>query len=103
MMTDDEVKECLEDFETYIRGVPSHIQQGLRFFLLDGIIPGSFLLSILENDFVTAAKRADAINLTNLGNIALFMSDGLPEACWGSIEKVNAWVQHRGLKLSKRT
>lgn len=53
---------------------------------------GGFLTSCLENDFVQAAGRADWLSRQFLPEIAMYIFNYLPSGCWGSPEKVAAWL-----------
>jgi len=52
-------------------------------------------MAVLENDFVGTVKRADRTNLQNLVQWAEFLYWELPGNCWGSPEKVQAWLDGR--------
>jgi hypothetical protein len=53
---------------------------------------GDFLRAVLENDLLTACAHADHINRTRLYRIVQFVYSQLPSPCYGSPEKVNAWL-----------
>lgn len=40
--------------------IPEAIQEGLWNYMAHGLEPGSFLISVLKNDFYMAAMRADS-------------------------------------------
>lgn len=52
---------------------------------------GSFLHSVLVNNFMDAALVADPENASALQQIAQFIYNELPMDCWGSPKKVRAW------------
>lgn len=78
--------------------MPAGLRPGISLYIEDGIIPGSFLESVICNDLKEAAFRADSINFHQLGYIAQFMYWHTPYACQGSKEKMLAWHDHQGLK-----
>ena len=54
---------------------------------------GGFLRAILENDLVKACDRADLQNRGQIFHIVSFIYNNLPRKCWGSPEKVAAWLK----------
>ena len=76
-------------------GLPEHAQAGMQRYLEHGIIPGSFLLAVLENDLMWAAGRADAVNLVNLPAYASFLYCEAPLGSYGSPEDVREWSKAR--------
>ena len=53
---------------------------------------GDFLVACLKNQFHEAVCRADHTNRHTLPEIAKYMYNELPSQCWGSPEKVTAWL-----------
>lgn len=53
---------------------------------------GDFLTAVLCNDLKEACGRADDDNLHNLPAIVAYCYNVLPMPCWGSPEKVAAWI-----------
>jgi hypothetical protein len=51
-----------------------------------------FLDAVICNDLVEACLHADAENLANLPAYAAFFYNEAPAPCWGSREKVEAWL-----------
>lgn len=64
----------------------------LRRYIDQRIIPGQFLQAVLSNDLCDACGRADDENMANLPAFAAYLYNEAPSACWGSPEKVAAWV-----------
>lgn len=83
------------DFENY--GVPLHLQPGLRGFIEQHIEPGGFLTAVLTNDLKEACSRADEVSKHSLWSIVHFLWNEAPSASWGSVEKVESWLQMREL------
>ena len=67
------------------------MKEGVRLYVEQGITPGSFLSSVLANDFTKAVTKADSSNGELLREWALFVLNELPENCWGSWETVRNW------------
>lgn len=73
-----------------------YMKEGLQLWVEKGIRPGSFMSSMLANDFINAALRADATNLQNLQEWARFIYNELPPDCWGSWETLKEWEKKNG-------
>ena len=56
---------------------------------------GGFLLAVLRNDLSDAVGRADDGNIKNLAEIVRYVYNDLPDECWGSRVKVDAWLATR--------
>lgn len=72
--------------------LPSHMQEGARLYVEDGIEPGGFLMAVLCNDFVGAFSRADAVNGEFMRDWAEWLYNEAPSTCWGSREKVESYM-----------
>lgn len=53
---------------------------------------GGFLRAVLANDLFEAFGRADDNNIRDMHEIVRFVYNKLPSVCWGSYEKVDAWL-----------
>jgi hypothetical protein len=73
-------------------GVPSHTLSGIERYIHERIEPGGFLRAVLENDLVQALGRADAANREALFDIVEYLYNHAPAKCWGSPERVAAWI-----------
>lgn len=78
--------------------IPEHMRESLRRYVDHGIQPGSFMTSILANDFITAAQRADVKNLNALQVYCYTLINEVPRQCWGSYEIVEQWIKTGGRK-----
>jgi hypothetical protein len=72
------------------------MHDGIYRYLEHGLQPGNFLIAVLCNDLYSACQNADITNLSFLGRYGVLLN-ALPLACWGSEEKVNAWIEKGGL------
>lgn len=81
--------------EIPITGIPLHNEPGLRRYIEDRIPPGDFLLAALQNNLFEAVHRADPINAFFLADIVKWLWNHAPSTCWGSPEKVAAWLAER--------
>lgn len=64
----------------------------LMRYVEQGIPTGDFLRGVLTNNLNEAMGRADLTNRATLWNIVTFCYNEIPSACWGSEEKVIAWL-----------
>lgn len=73
--------------------VPHHIRDGFKLWIENGINPGSFVMSVLENNLSEALGRADHINRDKLHSIVCWLYNFAPSDCWGSPEIVKKWEE----------
>lgn len=66
-------------------------------YVVDRRPTGGFLQAILENDLREACGRADNQNQRLIWEIVEYCWNELPPTCWGSPEKVAAWLAARGV------
>ena len=70
--------------------LPEHMREGMQLYIEHGVLPGSFLQAVLENDLMGALRNADDINLHRLPDYGRFLYNEMPLAIFGSPEKVKA-------------
>lgn len=75
--------------------LPEHMRGAMQRYMEHGIEPGSFLMSVLSNDFMGAVGRADSTNKHRLADYATWLYNFAPPASFGSPAKVDAWVELR--------
>ncbi len=75
--------------------LPEHMRDGARLYIEKGIEPGGFLMSVLCNDLTGAVGRADGINQHAFVEWAMWLHNDIPMGAWGSLEKVEAWMEER--------
>lgn len=73
--------------------MPNHLIESLHRYVTERVETGSFLRSVLENDLCEAVCRADHFNFPLLPVIVRYVYNELPLPCWGSKEKVAAWLK----------
>ncbi len=71
---------------------PPHILDGIRQYVEHRIPPGGFVNAVLENDLKEAFARADNESLAGMFGIVSFCYNEIPGTCWGSPERVKAWL-----------
>jgi len=93
-------REKLETFQmtVYMKPfrIPEHMHDGIVLYLVHKIPPGGFLTAVLENDLFGACSKADHINIGLLYVYCTFFYTVCPPGCYGSPEKVKAWLEERG-------
>lgn len=72
--------------------VPDHLRDGIFRYIEQGIPPGSFLQAVICNDLLASVALADLENTYFLTKIVAWFYNYAPAQCWGSPQKVNAWV-----------
>jgi len=80
--------------------IPQDTLESINLYVAEGIPPGDFLLGVLSNDLREAFGRADSRNTEAMEHIVAYCYNKIPSACWGSRDKVNAWLS---FKLQQRT
>lgn len=65
----------------------------LRRYIEDHAPVGYFLTRVLENNLSEAVGAADEENLKNLPAFVGYLYNEAPSQCWGSPEKVKAWLE----------
>lgn len=74
---------------------PQNIKESLRRYVEVGCPTGSFLEAVLENNLREAIGRADYMNLVALPHIVAYCYSEIPNVCWGSPTRVEAWLEHK--------
>jgi hypothetical protein len=72
---------------------PQELQAGLNRYVNERCQTGSFLYAILTNNLREAVMRADDKNIRLIPEIVCFVYNEIPGKCWGSVEKVEAWLK----------
>ncbi len=84
-----------DETDSLIAGIPVPILEGLREYGLQHVRAGGFLHAVLCNNLHEAICSADAGSLAAIRPIVLYVQNALPSICWGSQEKVEAWLKLR--------
>jgi hypothetical protein len=91
-------REELEQEATFC-GVPKNMSRySLIMYILEGLPVGDFLTALLTNDLKGTFQKADEENIKKIYQYVYFMWNHAPIGCWGSLEKVQEWQNHDGLK-----
>ncbi len=78
--------------------IPKHLQNGLAEYLTNGIRPGNFLTSCLENNLYKAIFCADMKSLEKIRNIMMFLWIEIPATAWGNPTTIKKWMNERRKK-----
>ena len=74
------------------------IRDSIDNYVAHGWVPGDYLLAILSNDLFGAMGRADEQSKYEIFHACSYIYNHIPSKCWGSREKVAAWVEHHNNK-----
>ena len=69
-----------------------YIKETLERYVSDRCPTGGFLYAVLCNDLTQACAKADMRNQRMLFDIVTYIYNNIPSICWGSPEKVDAWL-----------
>ena len=72
--------------------IPQRIKDSLDRYIIHRIPTGGFLRAVLENNLKESFARADDENLKCMFEIVNYCYNEIPSICWGSPEKVKAWL-----------
>lgn len=90
--------ELIDRYQADMPGVPAHLQDGLRRYLIRGIPPGHFLEAVLANDLFAAMARADDESRAGLFELVKYLYNHAPSGCLGNREAVHQWIVAGGLE-----
>lgn len=90
--TDDIIVDYIHKFPK----VPQHTMGGLIRYWKDRCPCGSFLTAMLENNLMEACGQADEQNQVAIFEICTFIYNEIPFLCYGSPEKIEAWLDCAG-------
>lgn len=73
--------------------IPERMMDGIERYIEHGIGPGHFLTAVIQNDLTEAVNRADEENMRNLPAYVAYFWNNAPADCWGTPEKMKAWME----------
>ena len=80
-------------FDNTIYTIPPRMVPAIERYITKRCRPRRFLSAIICNDLAEAVARADKGNLSNLPAYMMFFYNHAPGGCWGSKEKMEAWLK----------
>lgn len=72
--------------------IPERMLSAIHAYIDGGVIPGGFLRAVICNNMREACCLADEENLQNLPAYVKYFYNNAPGICWGSKERMRAWV-----------
>jgi len=76
-------------------GFPKRFFDALERYAVQHVETGGFLRAVLENNLTVAVGVADQETVGELKQIVTFVYNRLPSNCWGTPDKVTAWLKER--------
>ncbi|MEL6375165.1 MAG: hypothetical protein AAFR04_14495 [Pseudomonadota bacterium] len=70
----------------------------LRAYIEHGTPTNHFLTALLSNDLLATFGRADARSKAAIDDYVLWLRSYAPGHCYGSAERVEAWIAQGGLR-----
>lgn len=77
--------------------IPDYMQVALIKYVNNGRPVGDFLTALMSNDLRGACGNADDTNLPLIPVYNAWLYNRAPGGCYGSPEKVRAWIDQGGL------
>jgi len=81
--------------------LPDYMREGMKLYIEDGIMPGSFLQAVICNDLVGSFAKADDVNIEHMKDYANFLYNEMPMDAWGSRGKMEKWVEKKALEAEE--
>jgi len=72
--------------------LPEAMRPHARDYVERHLPVGGFLYAVLSNNLVDAFGHADKDNRAAMGDWVLWLFNDIPSKCWGSEDKVDAWL-----------
>lgn len=83
--------------------IPDDMLEAIERYVEHGIEPGHFLTAIICNDLKEACARADGRNIGIIPAYAAWFYNHAPIPCWGSAEKMDAWIERHAAAREARS
>ena len=72
--------------------IPARMMPAILEYVDHRVPPGDFLRAVICNDLRGACVQGDDENLRNLPAYVEYFYNEVPSQCWGSREKMDAWL-----------
>ena len=82
--------------------IPEYMMSGIIRYVNYGVEPGSFLTAVISNNLSEAVGQADDNNMPNLPAYMSYFYNETPSPCWGSKEKMKAWMDSFHVKTDEQ-
>ena len=80
--------------DTEYQKLPEQYREGMRRYIEEGIIPGSFLVAALSNNLHAAVTQCSG-PMEDLKTVMMWLYNEAPSRCWGSPKQVRDWILGR--------
>jgi len=80
------------------KDIPQGVYDSMVRYVVNHLLPGSFLKAVIENDLMQAIAYADDDSLRSMRAISKFFWNHTPNDCWGSTERFKAHIESKGFK-----
>ena len=74
-----------------------HVKEEVDRFVSEGLVPGSFVKSIIMNDLLGACVNDNSLTRRGLYDTVMYLHENSPEKCRGSEGKFWNWIEGGGL------
>ena len=74
--------------------LPKHCQEGMRSYIEDGILPGSFLAAVISNKLMESFMKADDTNLRSMFYYVDFLYNEMPIHMKGE-ENMHKYIEEK--------
>lgn len=74
-----------------------HVKREIDRFVEEGVIPGSFVKSVIINDLFGACVNDNSFTRRGLYDTVMYLHKNSPEKCWGSEGNFWNWIEGGGL------
>ena len=98
MAMDTETSEMDAWVDIDYEQLPEHLRRAVKVYIEQGRKPGGFLQAVICNLLMEALGRADETSRARLHDIVRFFYNEAPPECWGSLDRMKAWVRRGGLE-----
>jgi hypothetical protein len=78
--------------------IPQHMLEDLNRYVTEHVLSGNFLYALLSNDLSQSFSHADSETIAAMYDYVQYVYNYMPIQCWGSKEKVNAWIENPPVK-----
>lgn len=90
------IKQCLIK-----HNVPEYLHPGLLLWVEHGLVPGSYMSNVLNNNLVGASRAASGGSLAAIGPLGLVLFESVPVDAYGEKGKMADWMKRSGLRRGR--
>jgi len=75
----------------HLRPPTRYAIEAINRYAEHGLMPGSFITSVLASDLKNAVYNADNENINTLPALIAYLRWNVPAICWGSYDKIDSY------------